>query len=74
LRSGFFRDRNDTFHVFLYAPREEKCGGLSRTARMNPTPLSSRQRTGLKGESAEDAAAAGAAEMQRIVDKWKQAA
>jgi multiple sugar transport system substrate-binding protein len=27
----------------------------------------------LKGESAEDAAAAGAAEMQRIVDKWKQA-
>jgi multiple sugar transport system substrate-binding protein len=26
-----------------------------------------------KGESAEDAAAAGAAEMQRIVDKWKQA-
>jgi multiple sugar transport system substrate-binding protein len=27
----------------------------------------------LKGESAEDAAAAGGAEMQRIVDKWKQA-
>jgi multiple sugar transport system substrate-binding protein len=27
----------------------------------------------VKGESAEDATAAGAAEMQRIVDKWKQA-
>jgi len=27
----------------------------------------------VKGESAEDAATAGAAEMQRIVDKWKQA-
>ena len=23
---GFFRDRNDTFDVFLYAPREEKIG------------------------------------------------